>query len=277
MNTLIIAELTIRETHRRRILWVAFLMGLGFLAIFALGFHYVIADIQSVSFEQTEVNMVSGILLTAGLYATNFLITLMAVLVSVTTVSGEIDSHTIETLITKPVHRWEVVLGKWVGFAALLLVYTVFLAGGLMVAVYVRSGFSMQNIPQGMGLIVLEGLIVLSICIAGGTRLSTLANGALAFTLYGMAFLGGWVEQIGAAFQNETAVNIGIIVSLLMPGETLWKKALVLFQPRVTNMSFQAGPFTVFSQPSDLMVWYGVGYMAILLAFALYSFSKRDL
>lgn len=277
MNTLIIAELTIRETHRRRILGVAFLMGLGFLAIFALGFHYVIADIQSVSLEETEVNIVSGILLTAGLYATNFLITLMAVLVSVTTVSGEIDSHIIETLITKPVYRWEVVLGKWVGFAALLLVYTVFLAGGLMVVVYLRSGFNMQNIPQGMGLIVLEGLIVLSICIAGGTRLSTLANGALAFTLYGMAFLGGWVEQIGAALQNETAVNIGIIVSLLMPGETLWKKALVLFQPRVTNMSFQAGPFTVFSQPSDLMVWYGVGYMAILLAFALYSFSKRDL
>lgn len=277
MNTLIIAELTVRETHRRRILWVAFLMGLGFLAIFALGFHYVIADIESVSFEQTEANMVSGILLTAGLYATNFLITLMAVLVSVTTVSGEIDSHTIETLITKPVQRWEVVMGKWVGFAVLLLVYTVFLAGGLMVVVYLRSGFSMQNIPQGMALIVLEGLIVLSICIAGGTRLSTLANGALAFTLYGMAFLGGWVEQIGAALQNETAVNIGIIVSLLMPGETLWKKALVLFQPRVTNMSFQAGPFTVFSQPSDLMIWYGVGYMAILLAFALYSFSKRDL
>ena len=42
----------------------------------------------------------------------------------------------------------------------------------------------------------LQALIILSITIAGGTRLSTLANGVLAFTLYAIAFLGGWVELV---------------------------------------------------------------------------------
>ncbi len=277
MTALIIAELTIREAQRRRILWVALLMGLAYLVVFSLGFHYVYLDVETYNGRSNELEIVTGVLLTAGLYATNFLITLMMVLISVTTISGEIDTHTIETLLTKPVRRWEVVLGKWLGFAALLILYTLFLAGGVMLFVYLRSGYHFSNILGGLSLMVLQGLIVLSLSIAGGTRLSTLANGALAFMLYGIAFLGGWVEQIGAILENETAVNVGIVASLLMPGDVLWKKALLLFQPRFSSTTFLAGPFTVFSQPSDLMTWYSVGYMLLLLAVALWSFSRRDL
>ena len=277
MATLIIAELTLRETQRRRILWVALLLGLGFLAIFALGFHYIYVDVTQHIRDPAEIDLIVGLLLTAGLYATNFLIILMAVLISVTTISGEIDSHTIETLLTKPIRRWEVVLGKWLAFAAMLLFYIILLAGGLMLIAYLRSGFLFQNIPAGLSLMVLQGLIVLSITIAGGTRFSTLANGVLAFMLYGIAFLGGWIEQIGALLRNETAVNIGIATSLIMPGEILWKKALTLFQPRFTNTPFMAGPFAVASQPSDLMIVYAFVYMMALLALALVTFSRRDL
>lgn len=277
MATLIIAQLTLREAQRRRILWVALLLGLGFLGIFAVGFHYIYLDITANIGDSAGTDLVVSLLLTAGLYATNFLIILMAVLISVTTISGEIDSHTIETLLTKPLRRWEVVLGKWLAFAALLLLYIVLLAGGLMLIAYLRSGFLFQNIPAGLSLMVLQGLLVLSITIAGGTRFSTLANGVLAFMLYGIAFLGGWVEQIGALLLNETAVNIGIATSLIMPGEILWKKALTLFQPPFTNTPAMLGPFAVVSQPSDLMIVYAFAYMVVLLALALVTFSRRDL
>jgi ABC-type transport system involved in multi-copper enzyme maturation permease subunit len=209
--------------------------------------------------------MITGFLLTAGLYAANLLVTIIAVLVSVTTISGEIDSHTIETLITKPVRRWEVVLGKWLAFALLLIIYILFLAGGLMIAVYLRTGFLFQNVGLGLGIMILQALIILSL------------TGVLAFTLYAIAFMGGWIEQIGALFRNEAAVDIGIVTSLIMPSEILWKKALTLFQPTMASMPFSAGPFAVASQPSDLMVAYGVIYMVAFLLFAMWSFSRRDL
>jgi hypothetical protein len=41
MALLIFSELTIREAQRRHILLVALLMGLAYLALFAVGFHYV--------------------------------------------------------------------------------------------------------------------------------------------------------------------------------------------------------------------------------------------
>ena len=277
MSLFIFSSLTIREAQRRHILLVALLMGLAYLALFGVGFHYIYLQMQRESVSGPQTDIIVGFLLTAGLYAANLLVMVIAVLVSVTTISGEIDSHTIETLITKPVRRWEVVLGKWLAFALLLVLYVLFLAGGLMLIVYLRSGFLFQNLGWGMALMVQQSLIILSISIAGGTRLSTLANGVLAFTLFAIAFMGGWVEQIGAMFRNEAAVDIGIVTSLIMPSEILWKKALTLFQPSMANMPFSAGPFAVASQPSDLMITYGIIYMVALLLFAMWSFSRRDL
>lgn len=276
MTTLTIASLTFRETQRRRILWVALVMGIGFLAVFATGFHFVYQDVANSSMRPDELTTVANFLLTAGLYATNFLIIVMSVLTSVTTISGEIDSHTIETLVTKPVYRWELVLGKWLGYALLLLAYILLLAGGVILIVYLRAGVTIANPLPGLGLMVLQGMVILSVSILGGTRLSTLANGVLAFTLYGVAFLGSWVEQIGAILQNETAVNIGIITSLIMPSEVLWRRAASLFLPQFTNSPF-AGPFAISSQPSNIMLWYAVAYTFILLLLSLWSFSARDL
>ncbi len=278
MSFLIFSELTVREAQRRRILIVALIMGLAFLLLFTVGFHYVYLQMEKdgvTGGQQGEI--ITSFMLTAGLYAANLLVMVIAVLVSVTTISGEIDSHTIDALITKPIRRWEVVLGKWLAFAVLLAIYTLFLAGGLMLIVYLRAGYSLNNVPAGIALMVLQALIILSITIAGGTRLSTLANGVLAFTLYAIAFLGGWVEQIGALFRNEAAVDIGILTSLIMPSEILWKKAQSIFQPQLTSNPYTAGPFAISSQPSNLMIVYGALYMLFFLLLAMWSFTTRDL
>ncbi|WP_420628534.1 ABC transporter permease [Candidatus Leptofilum sp.] len=278
MNTvLIFAELTIRESQRRKVLWLALLLAISFLTIFGLGLHFIYREVVRVGMPADEVELGLGILLSAGLYVTNFLVVVMAVLISVTAVSGEIDSHTIEALVTKPVRRWEIILGKWLGFAAILMIYTVLLVGGIIVLYRWRTGIAVPNVVEGLSLLLLQGLLVLSVTLLGGTRLSTLANGVLAFMLVGIAFIGGWVEQIGSLLQNETAVDVGIVTSLIMPTEVLWKQALALLQPRVSTSPFAAGPFVILSQPSDLMIWYAVVYTAVLLLLSLVSFSRRDL
>ncbi|UCG26301.1 MAG: ABC transporter permease subunit [Chloroflexota bacterium] len=272
----ILARLTIRETQRRRLLWIGALMGLGFLIIFGLGFHFVYADIQR-TLSPDEFQFPLLFLTLAGLYATNLLVIIVAVLISVTTISGEIESHTIESLLTKPIGRWELILGKWVGYAAIILVYVLLMPGGVLLIVYLESGFTLNSIWLGLLLIYLEGLIALSVSVAGGTRLSTLANGAVAFMLFGIAFIGGWVEQIGAIMRNETAVDIGIVTSLIMPTEILWRKATAVLEPQLVSGFEFAGPFSVGSQPSDVMILYAVIYVLGLLALAIWLFSSRDL
>lgn len=277
-TALIIAALTFKETQRRRILWIGLLMGGAFLLLFGLGFHFIYLEFANeISLAGDESEVAFSFLTLAGLYVTNFLIIILSVLISVSAISGEIDTHTIDALITKPIRRWEVVLGKWLGYALMILCGVLLLPGGILLIVYWRAGFVMNNVPAGLLLMYMEGLIVMTLTIAGGTRLSTLANGALAFMLYGLAFIGGWVEQVGALFRNETAVDLGILASLIMPAEVLWRKASTLFQPQIASGIGFAGPFAVSAQPNNLMLGYAGIYILFSLLFALSSFSRRDL
>ena len=277
MPIFVIARLTIREAQRRRLLWVALFMGLAFLLVFGLAFHFIRLDIERQVGVSEDLSFVSVLLLTAGLYAVNLLVNVVAVLVSVTTLSGEIESHTIDAIVTKPIPRWQVVIGKWLGFAVLVLGYQALLVSGLMLIVYLRSGFYMDNIIRGVLMMALAALLVLTVSIAGGTRLSTIANGVMTFMLFGIAFLGGLVEQVGALIRNPAAVNVGIVSSLIMPADSLWKKATAYFQPSDVTNPFELGPFAAITEPSTLMVIYAVLYLLVLLAFALWSFSRREL
>jgi len=119
-------------------------------------------------------------------------------------------------------------------------------------------------------------LLLLSVSLMGGAVLSTLANGALVFGLYGLAFIGGWIEQFGSLLQNQTAINIGILCSLILPSEALWKRAAYEMQsPLVAALG--VSPFSAASVPSPLMVGYAILYAAIALGVAVRMFSRRDL
>lgn len=278
MAVFTIARLTFREALRRRILLAALLLGLAFLAVYGIGFHYVNQELTRSRGgpDILQSNEIRNFLFMAGLYAVNFLTIMMTVLTSVVTISGEISSGTIHTLVAKPLRRWEIVSGKWLGFAVMLTLYLVLMAGGVTLLVYLLSGYSAPNVPTGLAMIWLNALLLLSVSLMGGTFLSTLANGVLVFGLYGIAFLGGWIEQFGAMVQNQTAVNIGVISSLIIPSEALWKRAAFEMQsPMVRALGFS--PFSSPSVPSPVMIWYAIFYSLLALSLAIRLFSKRDL
>jgi Cu-processing system permease protein len=280
MTAWVIARLTFLEAARRKILLAALVLGLAFLVVYGLGFYYIQQEFERNPNGPSMLarREVLNFLMLAGLYVVNFLTVMMAVLTSVDTISGEIASGTIHTLVTKPVRRWEVVLGKWLGFVGMLTLYLLLMAGGVMALVYAVSGYTAPNALRGLGLLWLNALLLLNISLLGGTTLSTLANGVLVFGLYGVAFVGGWIEQIGAFpfIQNQTAVNIGIISSLIIPSEALWKRAVFEMQSPLAGV-IGTTPFTASSVPSPLMIEYAALYAAVILALAVRQFKRRDL
>ena len=274
-TTLVIARLTFQEASRRWVLWVALLLGLLFLVVYGIGFREILKDMSksASSLEQSEF---SNFILLAGLYAVSFLTLIMTVLTSVDTLAGEIASGTIHTLVSKPLHRWEIVLGKWLGFTGMLTLYLLLMAGGVLVIVYWLSGYTAPNVLPGLSMMWLNINLVLCVSLFGGSFLSTLANGVLVFGLYGVAFIGGWIEQFGAFLKNATAINIGIISSLILPSEALWKRAVYEMQsPLIGALGFT--PFSSTSTPSPIMVVYALIYLLIMLGLAMRQFSRRDL
>lgn len=276
-NVLIFAELTFREARRRKILWVALALGLTFIALYAFGFYQIFVDFLRHS-QGRNVLLDSGFnfLVMAGFYVISFLGVMLAVLTSVGTLSGEVSSHTIQALAARPVKRRAILLGKWLGLALMLVCYIALLGAGIIVATWAISGYVPPNALAGVALIALQALIMLSVCILGGTRLSTIANGVVAFMLYGIAFVGGWIETIGSFAHNETAVDIGILSSLLVPSEAMWKMASYGMQPPAVR-GLGVSPFSLATAPSTAMLIYALVYTAALLVLAVYSLNRRDL
>jgi Cu-processing system permease protein len=228
-------------------------------------------------------SLVANLFLMMGMFVVNFLVVLVSILTTVGAISGEISSHTIQAIVTKPIRRSEIILGKWLGHAAMVSFYILLLTGGIIFVVFVISGHSPRNLTEGLGLYVLEGIVLLTLSILGGTRLSTLVNGVVVFMIYGLAFVGGWVEQIASLpfIDSDTAVTLGTLAGRLLPSEVLWRRASHIMAPSIDLGADFGGPppflFTFGREPAPSIVFYAVLYIAVVLSAAIWSFRRRDL
>ena len=102
-----------------------------------------------------------------------------------------------------------------------------------------------------------------------------IANGIVALAFYGIAFVGGFVEQIGVLAGIPSARTIGILVSLISPADALWRLALYRMQPEIVR-SLET-PLTTFSVPTFWTVWWAVGFTMLTLVYGVRTFRRRNL
>jgi ABC-type transport system involved in multi-copper enzyme maturation permease subunit len=276
-DLLVVTRLTLHEALRRRILLAAVAGAAAFLALYATGLHFAVAESErhaTTSF--AERRMMLTMLTLVGLYAIHFMVALIAVLLPLDTLSGEIQSGVIQTLAARPVRRRDIVLGKWLGHGLVMTGYLAMVAGGLLLIVRLIGGYTPPGVHVGLPLMLLEGATLLTLSIAGGTRLSTVTNGMLAFGLFGLAFIGNGVEQVGTYMDNVAARNVGTVASLLLPSEAMWQLAASHMQPTLLRQLGDT-PFSPVSVPSPAMVVWALGYVVVVLAIGLRSFERRAL
>ena len=276
MGICIMAGVTFREAARKKMLWMALAAGCAFLILFGTGLHFQAKDFATHGISPILRREISSTMLTMGLYAVDLLAVLMTILTSVDTLSGEIASGTIQAVATKPVPRWQVLMGKWLGFAGMLTAYIAIMVGGVNAITYLMAGVTARHLLSGFLLMWMESVVLLSVTFAFASYFSTLTSGILALGLHGLAFIGGWIEQLGAITQTPRAVTVGVIASVIMPSEALWRRAAFEMQSPLAN-AMRVSPFSTLSVPSIPMVFYAGMYMTIALAFAIRRFSQRDL
>jgi Cu-processing system permease protein len=278
----ILARMTFLEAIRRRIVLTGLILGILFLIIFSIGFRMISTEVANDGLARPDLmarvmqSEMSSFMLNAGLYAVAFLSVAMAALLGADSLAGEISSGTIQTILTKPIRRSDVVLGKWLGFAGLLALYLLLMAGGTVLIAYITTGYLPPNVLKALSLMYLETLLVMTFSLACSSAMPALATGGTVFGLYGLAFIGGWIEQIGAIFNNQTAVQVGIVTSLLFPTEAIWRRATFEMQTALATV-MDISPFVTHSVPSQIMMFYALLYLMVTLTAAIRIFQNRDI
>ncbi len=272
----IMARITLREAARRKILWTALLAAVILLAIFAVSLRFQVIEFRSRPLSPFVRYQVESGMLMVGLYVCDLLAVVMTILTSIDTIAGEISSGTIHAIATKPIARWQILAGKFIGFGGMILCYVTLTFSCTVAVAWQVTGVVPQHPLRGMALIVFECLLALSVTFALGTWFSTLTAGVIALGLQAVAFLGGWLEQVSGFSQSAHIVTVGVLSSLIMPGESLWRRAAYEMQtPLAGSLSFS--PFANVSIPSVVALEYAAVYLLVVLAVAIVHFQRRDL
>ena len=291
MNTFVIARLTFREALRRKALYGAIALTLAFLALYAWGTGYIVGELNAglkgglarlASQTGVDVKLLAiGEVLLAGLYAVSNIAGLLAIFMASGTISQEVEQGTLQSILAKPVSRTQVVVGKWLGGSAMLAAYvatTGVVAAGI---VYWRAGYLPVQLPLGLLLLALKTMLLYSVTMVGSSLVPAITTGIVMLIVYVVANVTGMIEQVGVAIGSETMVRIGVIASLVIPSDALWKMGAAIVQPPnplpAMGLQMSLGPFGVVNPPSVWMGVYAVAYTLGALALTAVIFSRRDL
>jgi Cu-processing system permease protein len=246
-----IAKLTIREAIRNKILYLL----LGFASLL-ICFSWIIGELTV----GDELKIIKDLCI-SGIHIFGVFITIF---IGITLIFKEMEKRTIYLVISKPIHRYQFLLGKFVGLALTLLGVLIVLIIGFY-AVLAFRGEPSPRVLLAFYPMYLEWLIVAAIAILFSTFSTPLLSTMLSFS----AFLMGHLTESLLMLKDKLSSKFA---DLILSGLFYALPNLELFNIRsqmVHNLPLPAGYLV-----TALLYWFL--YLGTLLLFASFLFQKKD-
>ncbi len=200
-----------------------------------------------------------------GLASLSIFGVLMAILIGTGLVYKEIDKRTIYTILSKPIHRYQFLLGKYLGlvltlFIMLVLMTLIFLVFFFFYTLRIDPSFFMAILFIFMELCLITAVAMLFSCFSTPI-LSTLFS--LSFFLIGHLSWG-----------LET-----LIKKIPQGGVKTVARILYIFLPDLENFNFKTEIVHHLPIPPQILLYstlYGIFYTVFILVLAMLIFRRRD-
>lgn len=248
-----VAATTFRESIRNRTV-------LGIL-ILALGFIVSALLLAELSLDQ-RVRVITD----WGLFCVSIFGVILAILIGVSLVHKEVRRKTLYVILSRPIRRWQYVVGKYLGLVLTLLVQVGIMSAALILLLWGTGEPPGALLVKALLAILAEILLVAALAVFFASFASPYLSGL--FTL-GLFVVGRSLETLGTlADKVESTVVHGFL------------KGLFFVLPDFAD--FNLSNRVVHQVPIGLnelgWLWiYGIGYLGVLLFFGAWIFSRRDL
>ena len=250
-----IAANTFREAVRDRVLYnlIAFALLLSGAAIFV---------------GQISIDIEKLVVINLGLTTVSLFGVVIAIFIGIGLVSKEIEKRTLYTVLSRPVRRWEFIVGKFLGLAGTLIVNTFFMAIGVFAALlYVSHRFHRPDawILVALYFIVLQFLIICSLALLFSSFSSPLLSAVFAFSLF---VIGSFAEDLRGFANMAHGLSrwLAMAAAYLVPNFS----ALNVISS-VAHEQPVVGPLIFYNTA------YALTYAAMALCGAVLIFDRRNL
>jgi ABC-type transport system involved in multi-copper enzyme maturation permease subunit len=251
MKVLSIALNTFRENLRDKLLY-----NLLIFALLMIGSSLLLMTLTLGEFHR--------LILDIGLGSINFFGVLIAIFIGIGLVSKEIEKKTIYTIISKPVARYQFLLGKYMGLSLTLLVNTAIMAVGLLAVLYFQDVPIHVVLFKALGTIFLEFMVVTSVALFFSTFTSATLSAIFTLAIFVIGHLTADLRTFG---QKMDGVGRSILDGIYYSLPNLERFNL---KGHVTHQ------LDVSVNDLLLIAGYGVCYTAFLLMLAAVIFQRRD-
>jgi len=251
-TVLALARNTFRESVRDRIL----------VSVLAFGAIFVVASVLIAPLTLGEHQRVVRDL---GLASISFFTLLLVVLLGTTMVRREVDSRTIDTILTHPVGRPAFILGKFAGFYATVLLCLAMLSVIWLLVVAVFGGGLNGAILWTPVLAAMEALVVTSVAILFSTVASPLLSAVFTFLVFVAGHVAHDVKKLADLSESEAIGRVTDVIYAVLP-------SLHHFDTRNSLLSGLPVPAEQVAGCGQ----YAVLYSAALVALTIFAFSRRD-
>jgi ABC-type transport system involved in multi-copper enzyme maturation permease subunit len=237
-------------------------LGLMILAMAFLLFSMALAEL-AVRGEAARV------VLDFGYFALSLFGVVIAIVMGVILVYKEVDKKTIFTIIPKPVHRYEFILGKYLGMLAMLVVEVGVMAAVWMLVLASKDAPIDVGIAQALVLIFVEIMVVLSIAVLFSAFSSPILSGVFTLGIFVMGRTAYIVAEMVASkkglFASPTAETLGTAYTHICPDLNVFNISQDLLLGIEVPWSYVAAS-----------TGYGLAYVVFFLAAAMLLFMRRD-
>ncbi|MEW5805050.1 MAG: ABC transporter permease [bacterium] len=200
-----------------------------------------------------------------GLASISIFGTLIAVFVGIGLVYKEIERKTIYNIISKPVHRYQFFIGKYLGLILTLLVNVLIMTGVFFSIIYFMGGGIQFRLLEAIFLIFMELAMVTAVALFFSTFTTPTLSAIFTLAIYVIGHLSRDLKLFGAK------------------SKLLWLKYLTNFLyyllPNLENFNIKGLVVHNLPLPSHftmLSFLYSILYIGILLMLAICIFEQRD-
>jgi ABC-type transport system involved in multi-copper enzyme maturation permease subunit len=282
---LAIASLTIRETARRRILWVMLGLSVASVVLVGWGVDRLVTLSRGESLDEVQIRIgVSQVLIMIA-FMFSFVLAMSAAFLGAPAIASDVETGTVHAMLARPLRRADLFLGRWLGLAVIMAAYAA-LSGSLAIAVVrLVSGHAPPEPVVAVAFLAFESVIVLTVALTLGTRLPSIAAGAVTVVLFGLGWFAGVLGNVAVAFGAAPLAGVGDAARILLPADGLWRGVIYGLEPPVVLLvaagrnatAMQANPFFASSPPPLAFIAWSVAWVLLVLGAGIVLFRRREL